>query len=113
LIILFFAFVFFLLYNLECTWPFLIVILTVQDLFSLQGFWRGNAPALLMYMPYTAIQFTVLHELKTFASGSSRTGIFFFRKESYGPLPSLVICTIALGHTFSCYYHFQGLKCFH
>uniref|UniRef100_A0A0A9E2L1 Uncharacterized protein n=1 Tax=Arundo donax TaxID=35708 RepID=A0A0A9E2L1_ARUDO len=26
-----------------------------------------------MYMPYTAIQFAVLHKLKTFASGSSRT----------------------------------------
>lgn len=31
-------------------------------------------PALLMVMPYTAIQFTVLHKLKTFASGSSKTG---------------------------------------
>nr|TKW18708.1 hypothetical protein SEVIR_5G448900v2 [Setaria viridis] len=40
---------------------------------GLPGFWRGNVPALLMYMPYTAIQFTVLHKLKTFASGSSRT----------------------------------------
>lgn len=28
-----------------------------------------------MVMPYTAIQFTVLHKLKTFASGSSKTGI--------------------------------------
>ncbi|XP_028784120.1 mitochondrial thiamine diphosphate carrier 2-like [Neltuma alba] len=37
------------------------------------GFWRGNVPALLMVMPYTAIQFTVLHKLKTFASGSSKT----------------------------------------
>jgi len=42
---------------------------------GLPGFWRGNVPALMMYMPYTAIQFTVLHKLKTFASGSSRTGI--------------------------------------
>ncbi|KAF7025689.1 hypothetical protein CFC21_037849 [Triticum aestivum] len=40
---------------------------------GLPGFWRGNVPALFMYMPYTAIQFTVLHKLKTFASGSSRT----------------------------------------
>ncbi|ONM34813.1 thiamine diphosphate carrier protein2 [Zea mays] len=40
---------------------------------GLPGFWRGNVPALLMYMPYTAIQFTVLHKLKTFASGSSKT----------------------------------------
>ncbi|KAL2339046.1 hypothetical protein Fmac_013492 [Flemingia macrophylla] len=40
---------------------------------GVQGFWRGNVPALLMVMPYTAIQFTVLHKLKTFASGSSRT----------------------------------------
>ncbi|XP_073050324.1 mitochondrial thiamine diphosphate carrier 2-like isoform X1 [Primulina eburnea] len=36
------------------------------------GFWRGNVPALLMVMPYTAIQFTVLHKLKTFVSGSSK-----------------------------------------
>lgn len=50
-------------------WPFLSVIW--------QGFWRGNVPALLMVMPYTAIQFTVLHKLKTFASGSSNTGILF------------------------------------
>lgn len=42
--------------------------------FLWQGFWRGNVPALLMVMPYTAIQFTVLHKLKTFATGSSKTG---------------------------------------
>ncbi|KAI3812387.1 hypothetical protein L1987_17094 [Smallanthus sonchifolius] len=36
------------------------------------GFWRGNVPALLMVMPYTAIQFAVLHKVKTFASGSSK-----------------------------------------
>lgn len=47
-----------------------------KDIFreeGLPGFWRGNVPALLMYMPYTAIQFTVLHKLKTLASGSSKT----------------------------------------
>ncbi|CAM8940586.1 unnamed protein product [Rhodiola kirilowii] len=37
-----------------------------------RGFWRGNVPALLMVMPYTAIQFTVLHKIKTFAAGSSK-----------------------------------------
>ncbi|GER52206.1 mitochondrial substrate carrier family protein, partial [Striga asiatica] len=37
------------------------------------GFWRGNVPALLMVMPYTAIQFTVLHKLKTLVSGSSKS----------------------------------------
>lgn len=31
-------------------------------------------PALLMVMPYTSIQFTVLHKLKSFASGSTKTG---------------------------------------
>ncbi|PPR98491.1 hypothetical protein GOBAR_AA22172 [Gossypium barbadense] len=41
---------------------------------GLPGFWRGNVPALLMVMPYTAIQFAVLHKLKTFVSGSSKTG---------------------------------------
>ncbi|KAH0704934.1 hypothetical protein KY290_009648 [Solanum tuberosum] len=40
---------------------------------GLKGFWRGNVPALLMVMPYTAIQFTVLKQLKTFAAGSSKT----------------------------------------
>ncbi|CAK8531721.1 unnamed protein product [Lathyrus sativus] len=47
-----------------------------KDIFreeGIRGFWRGNVPALLMVMPYTAIQFTVLHTLKTFASGSSKT----------------------------------------
>ncbi|XVF38698.1 hypothetical protein REPUB_Repub20aG0124100 [Reevesia pubescens] len=47
-----------------------------KDIFreeGLPGFWHGNAPALLMVMPYTAIQFVVLHKLKTFASGSSKT----------------------------------------
>ncbi|XP_022760551.1 mitochondrial thiamine diphosphate carrier 2-like isoform X2 [Durio zibethinus] len=47
-----------------------------KDIFreeGLAGFWRGNVPALLMVMPYTAIQFAVLHKLKTFVSGSSKT----------------------------------------
>uniref|UniRef100_A0A803L362 Uncharacterized protein n=1 Tax=Chenopodium quinoa TaxID=63459 RepID=A0A803L362_CHEQI len=37
-----------------------------------RGFWRGNVPALLMVMPYTSIQFTVLHKFKTYMSGSSK-----------------------------------------
>lgn len=40
---------------------------------GLRGFWRGNVPALLMVMPYTAIQFAVLHKFKTLVSGSSKT----------------------------------------
>ncbi|KAK6913780.1 Mitochondrial substrate/solute carrier [Dillenia turbinata] len=47
-----------------------------KDIFreeGFRGFWRGNVPALLMVMPYNAIQFTVLHKLKTLAAGSSRT----------------------------------------
>ncbi|KAK8548725.1 hypothetical protein V6N13_054498 [Hibiscus sabdariffa] len=40
---------------------------------GLPGFWRGNVPALLMVMPYTAIQFAVLHKLKSIASGSSNS----------------------------------------
>ncbi|KAI4345432.1 hypothetical protein L6164_012557 [Bauhinia variegata] len=47
-----------------------------KDIFreeGVPGFWRGNVPALLMVMPYTAIQFTVLHKLKTLAAGSSKT----------------------------------------
>ncbi|XP_052477508.1 mitochondrial thiamine diphosphate carrier 2 isoform X2 [Gossypium raimondii] len=45
----------------------------MSAIFFSTGFWRGNVPALLMVMPYTAIQFAVLHKLKTFASGSSKT----------------------------------------
>lgn len=47
-----------------------------KDIFreeGLPGFWRGNVPALLMVMPYTAIQFTVLNKLKTLAAGSSKS----------------------------------------
>lgn len=46
-----------------------------KDIFreeGLWGFWRGNVPALLMVMPYTSIQFTVLHKFKTYMSGSSK-----------------------------------------
>ncbi|XLR47929.1 hypothetical protein S83_032589, partial [Arachis hypogaea] len=39
-----------------------------------EGFWQGNVPASLMVMRYTAIQFRVLHKLKTLASGSSKSG---------------------------------------
>ena len=42
---------------------------------ALQGLWKGNVPALLMVMPYTAIQFMVLQKLKTFVAGSSRGGL--------------------------------------
>ncbi|XP_038875972.1 mitochondrial thiamine diphosphate carrier 2-like isoform X2 [Benincasa hispida] len=52
------------------------MVQATKDIFreeGLPGFWRGNVPALLMVMPYTAIQFTVLHRLKTYAAGSSKT----------------------------------------
>ncbi|EXB74801.1 Mitochondrial thiamine pyrophosphate carrier [Morus notabilis] len=52
------------------------MVQATKDIFrdeGLPGFWRGNVPALLMVMPYTAIQFTVLHKLKTFAAGSSKS----------------------------------------
>lgn len=52
------------------------ILQATKDIFreeGLPGFWRGNVPALLMYMPYSAIQFTILHKLKTFAAGSSKT----------------------------------------
>ncbi|XP_019179823.1 PREDICTED: mitochondrial thiamine pyrophosphate carrier-like isoform X2 [Ipomoea nil] len=52
------------------------MVQAAKDIFreeGLPGFWRGNVPALLMVMPYTAIQFTVLHKFKTFASGSSKS----------------------------------------
>lgn len=39
-----------------------------------KGFWRGNVPALLMVVPYTSIQFAVLHKVKSFAAGSSKAG---------------------------------------
>lgn len=52
------------------------MVQATKDIFreeGLRGFWRGNVPALLMVMPYTAIQFAVLHKVKAFAAGSSRT----------------------------------------
>ncbi|MCO5575850.1 hypothetical protein L7F22_029655 [Adiantum nelumboides] len=42
---------------------------------GIKGLWRGNVPALFMVMPYTAIQFVVLHKLKSFAAGSNRGGL--------------------------------------
>lgn len=51
------------------------MVQAAKDIFreeSLPGFWRGNVPALLMVMPYTAIQFTVLHKFKAYVSGSSK-----------------------------------------
>uniref|UniRef100_A0A0D6R4U7 Mitochondrial thiamine pyrophosphate carrier 1 n=1 Tax=Araucaria cunninghamii TaxID=56994 RepID=A0A0D6R4U7_ARACU len=39
---------------------------------GMPGFWRGNVPALLMVMPYTAIQFTVLHKFKSFMASSTK-----------------------------------------
>jgi solute carrier family 25 thiamine pyrophosphate transporter 19 len=53
------------------------MVQATKDIFreeGFRGFWRGNVPALLMVMPYTSIQFTVLHKLKSFASGSTKTG---------------------------------------
>ncbi|ANM68811.1 Mitochondrial substrate carrier family protein [Arabidopsis thaliana] len=52
------------------------MVQATKDIFreeGFRGFWRGNVPALLMVMPYTSIQFTVLHKLKSFASGSTKT----------------------------------------
>ncbi|KAL8140999.1 hypothetical protein V2J09_007020 [Rumex salicifolius] len=46
-----------------------------RDIFreeGLRGFWRGNVPALLMVVPYTSIQFAVLHKFKTYMAGSSK-----------------------------------------
>ncbi|KAJ6817092.1 mitochondrial thiamine pyrophosphate carrier 1 isoform X2 [Iris pallida] len=51
------------------------ILQATKDIFreeGLPGFWRGNVPALLMYMPYSAIQFTVQHKLKTYAANSSK-----------------------------------------
>ncbi|XP_010466378.1 PREDICTED: mitochondrial thiamine pyrophosphate carrier-like [Camelina sativa] len=48
---------------------------TAKEIFreeGLSGFWRGNVPALLMVVPYTSIQFAVLHKVKSFAAGSSK-----------------------------------------
>jgi solute carrier family 25 thiamine pyrophosphate transporter 19 len=50
----------------------------IQDIFreeGVVGFWRGNVPALLLVMPYTAIQFVVIEKFKTLASGSPREGL--------------------------------------
>lgn len=39
---------------------------------GIKGLWRGNVPGLLLWMPYTSIQFTVLRQLKSFVAGSAR-----------------------------------------
>lgn len=36
------------------------------------GLWRGTVPGLLLVMPYTAIQFVVIHRFKSFLVGSSQ-----------------------------------------
>lgn len=36
------------------------------------GLWRGNVPGLLLWMPYTAIQFAVLRQFKLFAEASTK-----------------------------------------
>ncbi|GMY27712.1 mitochondrial thiamine diphosphate carrier 2-like [Fagus crenata] len=62
--------------NLSGTSKYTGMFQATRDIFREEGypgFWRGNVPALLMVMPYTAIQFTVLRKLKTFASGSSKS----------------------------------------
>ncbi|KAJ6989500.1 mitochondrial thiamine diphosphate carrier 2-like [Populus alba x Populus x berolinensis] len=62
--------------NMTATSKYTGMLQATKDIFreeGLPGFWRGNVPALLMVMPYTAIQFAVLHKLKTFAAGSSKT----------------------------------------
>ncbi|GJP29778.1 hypothetical protein CLOM_g19616 [Closterium sp. NIES-68] len=40
---------------------------------GVQGFWRGTVPGLLLVMPYTAIQFVVIHRFKSLMTGSHRT----------------------------------------
>jgi solute carrier family 25 thiamine pyrophosphate transporter 19 len=53
----------------------------IQDIFreeGLLGFWRGNVPALLLVMPYTAIQFVVIQKFKTLVSGSPREGFMSY-----------------------------------
>lgn len=37
---------------------------------GIRGLWRGNVPALLLQVPYTAIQFVVISNFKTLVSGS-------------------------------------------
>ncbi|KAJ7955076.1 Mitochondrial carrier protein [Quillaja saponaria] len=61
--------------DLSTTSKYTGMLQATKDIFreeGIKGFWRGNVPALLMVMPYTAIQFTVLHKLKTLAAGSSK-----------------------------------------
>ncbi|XP_074311856.1 mitochondrial thiamine diphosphate carrier 2-like [Silene latifolia] len=61
--------------NLYASSKYTGMLQATKDIFreeGLPGFWRGNVPALLMVMPYTSIQFTVLHKIKTYMSGSSK-----------------------------------------
>ncbi|KAL8168143.1 hypothetical protein V2J09_009642 [Rumex salicifolius] len=61
--------------NLHGSSKYTSMIQAAKDIFreeGLRGFWRGNVPALLMVVPYTSIQFTVLHKFKTYIAGSSK-----------------------------------------
>lgn len=48
-----------------------------------------------MVMPYTAIQFTVLHKLKSLAAGSSKSGLLFFSRtdSSFGIFILITYCS--------------------
>jgi hypothetical protein len=64
------------IYVYDWEWCIIQVMVTTNFVGSVdQGFWRGNVPALLLVMPYTAIQFVVIEKFKTLASGSPREGL--------------------------------------
>ncbi|KAL3677869.1 hypothetical protein R1sor_020825 [Riccia sorocarpa] len=50
------------------------ILQATRDIFreeGIPGLWRGNVPALLLVMPYTAIQFVVLQKFKSVAASYS------------------------------------------
>lgn len=44
---------------------------------GVQGLWRGTVPGLLLTVPYTAVQFVALQQVKDFASKFGLTGANF------------------------------------
>lgn len=42
---------------------------------GVRGLWRGNIPALLLQMPYTAIQFVVKSNADSLVAGSPQAGL--------------------------------------
>lgn len=53
---------------------------------GVQGLWRGTVPGLLLTVPYTAVQFVALHQVKDAASYYGLTGVLRLWGQTLGSL---------------------------